>query len=353
MKKLKIHISSATAAEKRLLEGFLPECALEFVRSLEETPRNATVLSIFFRDEIDAAFLKARPALRLINSRSTTLDHIDLAACAQRKIEVRNVATYGENTVAEHTFALLLAVSRRLRECYDAVNSGRFDSENLRGFDLRGKTIGVIGAGRIGLQVIRIAKGFGMRVLAYDESPKAFYTELLDFAYVPPARLLAESDVLSLHMPLTKANHHWLNRERLELCKPGVVVINTARGGLVDTEALLEGLENGHVSAAGFDVLEEERVFQGGAMNVLGSQIAERLQAAGGHGGEKRLAEIQKLWRNSALLKHPRVVFTPHVAYNSDEAIRRLCEVTAGQIKEFAAQSFTSPKRKSSVIKRA
>ncbi|HEY5791686.1 MAG TPA: NAD(P)-dependent oxidoreductase [Chthoniobacterales bacterium] len=337
MKKLKIYISSAAASEKHLLEEMLPDFTLEFVDSLRDVPRTARMISIFFRDEVNEAFLDAHPSLRVINSRSTTLDHVDLKACAKRRILVRNVPTYGENTVAEHTFALLLAVSRRLRECYEAVGSGRFNAENLRGFDLRGKTIGIIGAGRIGLQVIRIAKGFGMRVLAYDEAPKAFYTELMDFTYVPPGRLLAESDVLSLHVPLTETNHHWLNRERLEQCKPGVVIINTARGALVDTEALLEALESGQVAAAGCDVLEEERVFQGGVMNVLGIQIAERLQAAAGHGGEKRLAEIQKLWRNSALLKHPRVVFTPHVAYNSDEAIRRLCEVTASQIREFAA----------------
>lgn len=349
MKKPKIHISSASVGEKSLLEAMLPDFPLVFAGSLAEVPRSAEVLSIFFRDEVNADFLKSHPSLKLINSRSTTLDHVDLKACARRRIQIQNVETYGENTVAEHTFALLLAVSRRLLECYDAVSSGQFNPENLRGFDLRGKTIGLIGAGRIGLQVIRIAKGFGMNVLAYDESPRAFYTELLDFAYVSPERLLTEADVISLHMPLTKTNRHWLNRERLELCKPGVVVLNTARGALVDTAALLEGLENGHVSAVGFDVLEEERVFQGGAMNVLGSQIAERLQASTGLGGQSRLEEIQKLWRNSALLKHPRVVFTPHVAYNSDEAIRRLCEVTAGQIREYAMQSFASSKRKRSV----
>lgn len=336
MKKLKIHISSVESDEAAFLKELMPEFALEFARSLDEVPSSARILSVFFQDEINEAFLKAHPELRFVNSRSTSLDHIDLKSCKRRKIEVKNVATYGENTVAEHTFALLLAVSRKLRDCQIAVESGHLNANKLRGFELRGKTLGLVGAGRIGLQVIRIAKGFGMRVLVYDESPKTFYTELLDFEYVTSAKLLAESDILSLHMPLTTANHHWLNRERLAQCKPGVVVINTARGPLIDTEALLEALESGLVSAAGCDVLEEERVFKGGAMTVLGSQIAERLQAATKNpGGQKRLAEIQNLWKNSALLKHPRVVFTPHVAYNSDEAVRCLCEITAAQIREF------------------
>lgn len=336
MKKLKIHISSVEPDEAAFLEELMPEFSLEFVKSLAEVPRSARILSVFFQDEINEAFLKAHPELRFVNSRSTSLDHIDLKGCKRRKIEVKNVATYGENTVAEHTFALLLAVSRKLRDCQIAVESGHLNANDLRGFELRGKTLGLVGAGRIGLQVIRIAKGFGMRVLVYDESPKTFYSELLDFEYVSPEQLLAESDILSLHVPLTHANHHWLNRKRLAQCKRGVVVINTACGPLIKTEALLEALESGQVSAAGCDVLEEESVFKGGAMSVLGSQIAERLQAdTRNPGGQKRLTEIKNLWKNSAILKHPRVVFTPHVAYNSDEAVRSLCEITAAQIREF------------------
>ena len=235
-----------------------------FVERLDAVPEDTEVLSVFISERIDSPFLDAHPLIRLIATRSTGCDHIDLDACASRGVTVVNVGDYGENTVAEHSFALVLALSRRLRDSEQAVRTGRFSRERLRGFDLRGKTLGVIGAGRVGLHVIRIGIGFGMRVIAYDEQPHPFYSELLDFHYVPFEQLMRESHVVTLHVPLNSVTRHMINRETLALCRLGVLLINTARGGLIDSGALIEALDSGQVAGVGLDVLEDERVFRRG-----------------------------------------------------------------------------------------
>ena len=175
---------------------------ISFVERLDAVPEDTEVLSVFIGERVEAPFLDAHPMIRLIATRSTGCDHIDLDACASRNVSVANVADYGENTVAEHTFALVLALSRRLRDSEQAVRTGRFSRERLRGSDLRGKTLGVVGAGRVGLHVIRIGIGFGMRVIAYDAQPHPFYSELLDFHYVSFEQLMRESHVVTLHVPL-------------------------------------------------------------------------------------------------------------------------------------------------------
>ena len=250
---------------KALFEEAFAEHEISFVDRLDEVPEDTEIVSVFITEKIDGSFLDDHPLIRLIATRSTGCDHIDLDVCEKRGVGVANVGNYGENTVAEHTFALMLALSRRLRDSERAVRTGRFSRERLRGFDLRGKTLGVVGAGRVGLHVIRIGTGFGMRVLAYDEAPHAFYSELLDFRYVGFEELMRESDVITLHVPLTPTTRHMINREALALCRPGVLLINTARGGLIDSGALIEALDSGQVAGVGLDVLEDERVFRGGS----------------------------------------------------------------------------------------
>ena len=311
---------------------------VEFVRSLTEVPADAAAVSIFIGERVGQDFLHAHPALQLIATRSTGCDHIDLQACKSRGVVVTNVGNYGENSVAEHSFALMLALSRRLRDSENAIRTGHFIRERLRGADLRGSTLGVVGAGRIGLHVIRIGIGFGMRVLAYDEDPHPFYSELLDFTYCPFEQLLRDSDVISLHVPLLATTRHMINRETLAMCRPGVLLVNTARGGLIDTEAVIEALDSGQVGGLGLDVLEDERVFQGGATSILGEQIAERVRAAHNPAPEtspERLAEFSRLVMHSRLLQRPEVVLTPHVAYNSNEAVERLNAVTVETLRNF------------------
>ena len=314
---------------------------ISFVKRLDAVPEDTEVLSVFIGERLEAPFLDAHPMIRLIATRSTGCDHIDLDACASRNVSVTNVADYGENTVAEHTFALVLALSRRLRDSEQAVRTGRFSRERLRGTDLRGKTLGVVGAGRVGLHVIRIGIGFGMRVIAYDGQPHPFYSELLDFHYVPFEQLMRESHVVSLHVPLTGVTRHLINRETLALCRPGVILINTARGGLIDSGALIEALDSGQVAGVGLDVLEDERVFHGGATQILGEKIAERVRAAATpvarETSQQRVAEFSKLVAHSRLLQRPEAVLTPHVAFNSHEAAERLSTLTVDNIKSYLA----------------
>ncbi|HEY5811665.1 MAG TPA: NAD(P)-dependent oxidoreductase [Terrimicrobiaceae bacterium] len=314
---------------------------VSFVDRLDAVPANTEVLSVFISERIEEAFLDSHSLIRLIATRSTGCDHIDLEACERRGVIVAHVGNYGENTVAEHAFALILALSRRLRDSEQAVRTGRFSRERLRGFNLRGRTLGVIGAGRVGLHVIRIGIGFGMRVIAYDEAPHPFYSELLDFDYVSFEQLLHESHVITLHVPLSPTTHHMINRETLALCREGIFLINTARGALIDPGALLDALDSEKVAGVGLDVLEDERVFRGGATQILGEKIAERVRSAAApisrETSAQRVAEFSKLVANSQLLNRPEVVLTPHVAFNSDEAIDRLTKLTVENIMNYLA----------------
>jgi len=315
---------------------------LYFRRKLEDVPEDVEILSVFISERIDEAFLAAHPALKLIATRSTGSDHIDLVACEKRAVTVANVGSYGENTVAEHTFALILALSRRLRDSEEAVRTGHFVRHHLRGFDLHGKTLGVIGTGRIGLHVIRIANGFGMKVAAYDSQPHPFYGDLLDFEYHPLHDVLRRADVITLHVPLNDQTRGLINRETLALCRPGAVLINTARGGLIDTEAVLEALDAGRLAGLGLDVIEDERVFHGGAAPILGQQIAERVHratrgATGREASPTRVKEFSQVVTQSQLLQRHDVVLTPHVAFNSAEAVTALRRVTLENILDHLA----------------
>ena len=190
----------------------------------------ASVVSVFIRSQVDRGVIEAMNGVGLIATRSTGFDHIDLVACQELGIAVCNVPVYGENTVAEHTFSLILALSRRLAVAVRRTEHGDFSLRDLMGSDLRSKTLGVVGAGSIGLHVIRIGRAFGMEVLATDAHPQHLLAEVLGFRYVPLEQLLAESDVITLHVPYRTETHHLLDRERLMMLKPGALVVNTARG---------------------------------------------------------------------------------------------------------------------------
>jgi D-lactate dehydrogenase len=280
-------------------------------------------VSPFLYSRLDAEALDAMLALKLISTRTTGFDHIDVAECRKRGIVVCNVPEYGSQTVAEHCFALILALSRRLIKAYGAMRStgGRTsDAQELRGFDLRGKTLGVVGAGGIGLHVIRIAESFGMRVLVFDRVRRQSLADVLEFEYTDMNTLLAESDIVSLHCPATPETVHMVNRETIARMKRGALVINTARGELVDTSALLEGLQSGHLGGAGLDVFEGEAIVREEAQILSAAYDREQLQAA-----------IQA----HNLLKRDDVIVTPHNAFNSEEAVQRILESTIANIEAF------------------
>ncbi len=290
--------------------------------TLEHCARYATFQAIasFVWTKLDTELLEALPDLRLILTMSTGYDHIDLETCRRRGITVCNVPNYGENTVAEHTFALILALSRRLREAQQWIHRPSTSIAELRGFDLYGKTLGVIGAGNIGLHVIRIARGFGMRVLAHDIRPQPLLAEVLGFTYTDLETLVRSSDIVSLHVPATPETYHMIDRERLSMMKRGALLINTARGSVVDTEALLWALDEGILAGAGLDVIEGEEYIKEESM-LLRAPVAEQT--------------LRKVVQAYVLLHRDNIIFTPHIAFNSEEAVQRILNTTVHNLKSF------------------
>jgi len=282
--------------------------------------KDADVISVFIYSQVTAEIIKALPSLKLITTRSTGFDHVDTKAASARKIPVASVPFYGENTVAEHTFALILSLSRNIHKSYMRVQRRDYSIDGLKGFDLKGRTLGIVGTGHIGLHVIRMAKGFGMNVLGYDVHQDHFISEVLGFQYVDFDTLLGESDIISLHAPYNEHTHHMINQGNLDKIKPGALLINTSRGGLVETEALIKGLDSGIIAGAGLDVLEGEEL------------IREEKQLLYDTNKQAKLGQlIQDHW----LINHDHVVFTPHIAFYSQEALERIIETTADNIVSF------------------
>ncbi|MHB8652014.1 MAG: NAD(P)-dependent oxidoreductase [Minisyncoccota bacterium] len=315
--------------EKAFVGERMPDQQFVFYRApLENHPdlfdADAEVLSVFVKTRVDGAAMDRFPKLRLIATRSTGFDHIDIAEAARRGIAVVSVPAYGENTVAEFAFALILALSRKVRDAsHRMYDEHLFSQQGLRGFDLMGKTLGVVGTGRIGQQGIRIARGFLMRVVACDPFPNQDIAGTLDFSYVSFEELLAESDIITLHTPYNEHTHHMIDESAIKKMKRGVYLINTARGGLVDTLALVRGLNEGVIGAAGLDVFEFEE--------LLGEGIADALLPDGVASDRTRT-----LLGNHYLIEHPRVIVTPHNAFNTQEAVERILLTTIDNIRSFS-----------------
>lgn len=278
------------------------------------------VAVVFIYSRIDGRVLAALPRLKLIATRSTGIDHIDTDACVARGVVVANVPVYGEATVAEHVFALLLAISHRLIESVDRTRRGDFSSEGLQGFDLAGKTIGIVGTGNIGRHVVAIAKGFGMKVIATDIKPDHDMAVAMGFRYVDFDTVLAEADVLTLHVP--GVGRPLIGVRELSLMKDGAVLVNTARGGVVDVRALAMALASGKLAAAGLDVLAEEPAIR---------EEAELLRSL-----SERGRDLSTLLADHILLRLRNVIVTPHNAFNTREAVSRIAAVTRDNILAFA-----------------
>ncbi len=284
------------------------------------TARDAEIVSVFIYSALNRAALEQLPNLKLIATRSMGFDHIDLAYCRERGILIANVPSYGENTVAEHTFALILTLSRNIHKAFVHTLAKEIPFKELRGFDLAGKTLGVIGAGRIGLHTIKIAKGFGMRVLAYDVRQEPLLAEVLNFRYVSLEELLRASDIISLHCPYSPRTHHLLNADNMRLIKRGALLINTARGGLIDPAAVTQALDEGILAGAGLDVLEGEELLKD-ERQILAQPLAQD--------------KLRTALLNHSLLNRDNVVITPHIGFNSREAVQRILETTLANIRAF------------------
>ncbi|HIH32599.1 TPA: hydroxyacid dehydrogenase [Candidatus Woesearchaeota archaeon] len=282
--------------------------------------KNYDAIASFIYAKLDKKILDRLPKLKLIATMSTGYDHIDLKECNKRKIMVCNVPYYGENTVAEHTFALILALSRKIYPSIQRTKMGLFDVNGLRGFDLKDKTIGLIGTGHISFHVARIAKGFEMKIIGYDIFKNKDMIKL-GLKYVSLNELLKKSDIISLHLPLNKSTFHIINSKNIKTLKNNSIIINTARGGLIETSALGKSLASGKLLGAGLDVLEEE-----GCIKHEDELLRKKF---------RKPCNIKTLLENHVLMKLDNVIITPHNAFNSQEALQRIIDVTIENIKAF------------------
>ena len=282
--------------------------------------RDANALAVFVDSVVTEAMIDSMPNLKVIALRSTGYDHVIVPYAKQKGITVSYVPHYGSQTVAEYTFALILALSRKAYAAYDALRTdGSRDVKKYEGFDLRGKTLGVIGTGAIGRHACMIAKGFGMKIVAYDIYPNQTFAEENGVTYTSFEEVLAQADILTLHVPSSKENFHMINEASLSVSKKGIYVINTARGDLVDTVALTNAIESGHVAGAGLDVYEGEKFL------LDEMELLERDRDTDSGAWKSFVAE-------HALLDMPNVIITPHVAFNSIEAKREITDTTVDNI---------------------
>jgi D-lactate dehydrogenase len=265
----------------------------------------------FVNDHLDPAILRALAdgGTRLIALRSAGFNNVDLVAAAELGMVVVRVPAYSPHAVAEHTVALILALNRSLPRAVGRVREGNFALEGLLGFDLHGKTAGIVGTGQIGAVVARIMAGFGCRVLGCDPYPNPACLEL-GVRYVALPELLAESDVVTLHAPLTPETDHLIDRAALDRMKPGAMLVNTGRGGLLDTRAVIAALKSGQLGYLGLDVYEEEEdlFFEDLSDRVLQDDVFARL------------------------LTFPNVLITGHQAFFTREALTAIAETTLANI---------------------
>ncbi|MFT5702961.1 MAG: D-lactate dehydrogenase [Rickettsiales bacterium] len=279
------------------------EDALNEKTALEHS--DADIICIFIHSNLTHNVLNNFKDLKFIATRSTGFDHIDLDYCQKNSIQASNVPIYGDNTVAEHAFALLLAISHNIPESCARTRKGDFSLEGLQGFDLKNKTLGIIGTGNIGKCSAQIATGFGMNILAYDLYPdQDFAAKKSNFSYVSLGDLLKNSDIISLHIPGNKQTNNLLSKKEFTQMKDGVILINTARGGIINVQALLQALIDKKVAAAGLDVLPEDN-------------------------------DAETLLDNNILLKMKNVIITPHNAFNTKEALERITNITIDNILSF------------------
>ncbi|PID31281.1 hypothetical protein CR983_01895 [Candidatus Saccharibacteria bacterium] len=291
--------------------------------SPENVDPEAEVVSIFVSSSLTAETMRRMPRLRLIAARSTGFDNIDLDYAAKHDITVVNVPTYGENTVAEHAFALLLSVTRKIGATIEQTERGTFVASQHTGIDLKGRTFGVIGMGHIGRHAALIARGFQMRVVAADLHPDEEFARANSIEYMSFDDVLRESDIVSLHTPLTPTNYHMINQHTIDQMKHGAILINTARGELVENRSLIMALESGRLGGAALDTLEGEKYLdRAHALEVIRDNSTAP-------------STYERATENYILLHMPNVVVTEHAAFNTQEAIARINSTTAKNIERF------------------
>ena len=270
---------------------------------------------VFVNDTVNAAVIDrlCEMGVRIVALRCAGFNNVDMRY-AFGKIHVLRVPAYSPYAVAEHAMAMLLTSIRRIHKAYIRTRDFNFSLNNMTGFDLHGKTVGVVGTGKIGRVFIDICRGFGMNVLAYDKFPTKELDNGDTIRYVELPELFAKSDIISLHCPLTDETYHMIDEKSLAQCRRGVVLINTSRGALVDAEALLAAIKSRHVGAACLDVYEEESdfFFEDYSGHILDDDILARL------------------------ISMPNVIVTSHQAFLTNEALQNIAETTIENILRFS-----------------
>lgn len=288
------------------------EAALE--RNTAALSGEAEAVCAFVNDNLDAAVIEelARRGVRLIALRSAGFNNVDLKAAAGAGIAVARVPAYSPEAVAEHSVALMLSLNRKIHRAYARVREGNFELEGLLGFDMRGRAAGIVGTGEIGMGVARILAGFGCRLLGFDPVRSEEF-ERIGGAYVDLDELLAHSEIITLHCPLTEATRHMVDDRAVALTRYGVMIINTSRGAVVDTRALIAGLKSGKIGHVGLDVYEEEAglFFHDASQDVIQDDVFARL------------------------LTFPNVLITGHQGFFTREALTAIAETTIGNITAF------------------
>lgn len=309
---MKIVFTEVMGAKERLREAFPDDDIAMFEGPLDRDDliheaKGASVISIFIRTKIDRDIIDSLPDLKLISTRSVGFDHIDVEHAAEKGIAVTHVPEYGPHVVAEHAFCLLLACARNLVEADRSVKEGkRFDFHPFRGVELRDKVLGVLGTGKIGSEVVRIGRGFGMKIVAFDMYPNEALAREHAFSYRPLDEVLRASDFVSVHLPLTDDTRGLIGKEALQKMKKDSILINAARGPIVDEDALREALNSGHLRAAGVDVIADE--------SDPGS---------------------------SPLIDSERAIITPHIGFFTAEAVERMLDHSIDIIRSFRSGTVT------------
>lgn len=271
--------------------------------------KDAEIISVFVSSTLNDKVLEKFPKLKYILARSVGHSHINLKYCKEHGIKVFNTPHYGDYTVAEYVFGILLDTIRNIGQGARGVKNDKIKMDKYTGVELFNKTLGVIGAGSIGKNVLDIAKGFKMKTLAYDPYPDNKYN------YVDLDTLFKESDIISINSPLNEKTRHLINKETIDKMKDGVIIVNAARGEIIDTKALYEALLSGKIAYAALDVIECEEI------------LCTEDKKCTGLDNIKEIC-LEKFYLNQKLMQLPNVIITPHMAYNTKEAINRILEMT-------------------------
>ncbi len=318
----------ATESDEKFFRQAIGDHNLLFTRdqlSANNIAAEADIISVFVSSKVPRELLNYFTKVTMIAARSTGFDNIDATAAKERNIVISTVPTYGEHTVAEYTFGLLLSLTRKLPHAIESAHNGIRSHAELQGVDLVGKTFGIIGAGKIGRNTAKLAKGFGMNVLAFDPFPNTQAATEIGYQYKTLEEVLREADVISLHVPYTPENQHLINVERLALMKPTAYLINTARGELIDTKALVDSVCNGHLAGVALDVMESEQLIS--PLEEIAMLRADQID-------NNLLMHSVEI---NVLQSQPNVIITSHNAFNSKEAIERINQTTVENIKAFLA----------------